>query len=259
MCRLFAYRGTPLPLSAWLLDAPHSLEKQAYQPREMVSGTVNVDGTGVTWWPGEDEPALRYLFDGPPWADPNFGHLMPRLLSGAQLGVVRSATPGIGHGIEHVQPFLDEETDLAFAHNGWIGGFRGAVGHALVSGLDPELLGTLPAFNDSAALFCAVAQRHRQGMQPADALAETLTEVVSRCQRNGHAASLNVVLATAETTIAARWAHGVPANSLYTSIREQGVLLASEALDTPEHWHPVQTGTVIELKDHTVTVTNRLS
>ena len=59
MCRLAAYAGPPAPLSALLYDPPHSLEHQAYAPRELVSGNVNVDGTGVAWWPAhEDEPLV---------------------------------------------------------------------------------------------------------------------------------------------------------------------------------------------------------
>jgi len=254
MCRLFAFSGAPQPLSTWLLDAPHSLEKQAYQPREMVSGTVNVDGTGIAWWPSPDAPAMRYLFDGPPWADPNLRHLTPRLVSGAQLGVVRSATPGIGHGIGHVQPFLDESSDTAFAHNGWLGGFRGPLGHALLGDFDPALLDALPAFNDSAALFCAVLQRQRGGASAVEALSDTLTNIVQLCERHNESASLNVVLAQADVIVAARCSLGVRANSLYTSVREHGVLIASEALDDPAQWTAVPEDSVIEMKGATMNV-----
>ena len=41
MCRLAAYVGPPASLSSIMYEAPHSLEKQAYLPREMVSGHVN--------------------------------------------------------------------------------------------------------------------------------------------------------------------------------------------------------------------------
>ena len=86
------------------------------------------------------------------------------------------------------------------------------------------------------------------------ALTDTLREVLSLCEEHRQAASLNVVLSNAEATVAARCARGVPANSLYTSTREQGLLIASEAMDAPEQWAPVPDGSVIELKGGTVTV-----
>jgi glutamine amidotransferase len=49
MCRMAAYVGPDAPLSALLYDPPHSLERRAYQPRELIHGAVNVDGTGVAW------------------------------------------------------------------------------------------------------------------------------------------------------------------------------------------------------------------
>ena len=49
MCRIAAYAGPPVTLSAVLYDPPHSLERQAYRPNELVHGTVNVDSTGVAW------------------------------------------------------------------------------------------------------------------------------------------------------------------------------------------------------------------
>jgi len=94
MCRFAAYHGPPRPLAEMLYEAPHSLERQAYVPREMVEGHVNVDGTGVVWWPhGDDEP-LRYVTVLPPWSDPNLPTLAPRLQGRTILGSVRSATPG---------------------------------------------------------------------------------------------------------------------------------------------------------------------
>ena len=45
MCRLAAYLGEPIPLAEALYRPSHSLQKQAYAPRELVDGYVNVDGT----------------------------------------------------------------------------------------------------------------------------------------------------------------------------------------------------------------------
>lgn len=219
MCRYFAYRGPAAPLSTWLYDAPHSLEKQAYQPAEMVRGTINVDGIGFAWWQLEDPQPFRYVFDGPPWSDPNLPTLAPRLTSGLQLAQVRGATPGIGVGAAHVQPFVDDETRIAFTHNGWLGGFRGPVGHELLRRLPAHRFASLPTMNDSAALFCLVAERVTRGSPLADALVDGAAEVLAVCREHEQAATLSVTVVSADATVAIRTALGVPSNSLYQSVR----------------------------------------
>ena len=215
----------------------------------MVSGTVNVDGTGLAWWQGDEPEPLRYVFDGPPWADPNLRHLTSRLVSGHQVGVVRSATPGIGFGIAHVQPFVDERSRIAFAHNGWIGGFRGALGQELLAGLHPSEFSLIPALNDTAALFRAVTQRISDGIPADTAVIETLAEVVRLCNIHNEAASLNVLLARADFTLAVRCSYGVEPNSLYFSSQDRGLLVASEPLDTTQPWETIPPNSIIELQD----------
>ena len=68
MCRLAGYVGAPTTLASLLYDPRHALERQAYLPREMVSGTVNVDGTGIAWWSGEEAEPMRYVSERPPWS-----------------------------------------------------------------------------------------------------------------------------------------------------------------------------------------------
>ena len=239
MCRYFAYRGKPGALARWLFESPHSLERQAYRPREMVNGTVNVDGTGIAWWDADDPVPLRYVFDGPPWADPNLPGLAPRIASGVQLAVVRSATPGIGHGAGHLQPYVHPGAGVAVAHNGWLGGFRGPVGQHLLGSLEPAVFAALPALNDSAALFCAVVQRLLAGTDLADALVAVVEDTLALCRRHREAASLNLAVCSAVQTVAVRAADGVRPNSLYVSARAEGHLLASEPLDDDGTWEPV--------------------
>jgi glutamine amidotransferase len=43
VCRLVAYFGPPLPLSAVLADAPHGLIHQSFAPQEMTSGRAERD------------------------------------------------------------------------------------------------------------------------------------------------------------------------------------------------------------------------
>ena len=52
MCRLLAYAGAPLPADVPVFSGDHSLVRQSYAPREMLSGQVNADGHGVAWYRG---------------------------------------------------------------------------------------------------------------------------------------------------------------------------------------------------------------
>lgn len=220
-----------MPLSTWIFDAPHCLERQAYQPRELVSGTINVDGTGVGWW-NQGEPApLRYVFDGPPWADPNLPSLAPRISSGTQLAVIRSATAGIGHGPGHLQPFTHEAAAVAVAHNGWVGGFRGPLGQRMLANLDSSRFAELPAMNDSAVIFSAIVQRILAGSTAESALRSVTQEVLELGRSYGQIVTLSIAVSDANQTVAVRTADGIQPNSLYMSARNEGHLLASEPLD----------------------------
>lgn len=241
MCRLAGYIGhAPATLSSLLYDPPHSLQHAAYAPREMLSGHVNVDGTGVAWWdPGSSEP-LRYVTDQPPWADPNLPGLAHRLRSGTILAAVRSATPGIGFGPANVAPFVDG--GLAGVHNGWIGGFRGGVGRNLVGLLNEDRFGRLDAMNDSLVLFSLVAQalEVEPGTSLGDAVTETLDSVAKQVLAAGERAALNLVVATADSIVAARTSAGFGLNSLYVRREGGASWIASEPLDDSAGWAPVE-------------------
>ena len=247
MCRLAGYIGTePLALSALLYDPPHSLEHASYAPREMVNGTVNVDGTGVAWWPeGRTEP-LRYVSTQPPWADPNLPGLAPALSGTPVLAAVRSATPGLPFGPDNVSPFVIE--GLAGVHNGRVGGFGGGVGRALLSRLSDERFGRLAAMNDSLALFLLVAQQldDEPGWLLADALTRVIQDTVKAVTAAGETASLNLVIASADEIVASRTSASTEINSLYIRRTNQGSWVASEPLDSDKEWTRVP--------DHSITV-----
>ena len=249
MCRYFAYRGEPAPLSKWVFDASRSLERQAYQPLELVSGTINVDGTGVGWWNQGESAPLRYVFDGPPWADPNLSTLAPRIVSGTQVAVVRSATPGIGHGPGHLQPFTHDAAGVAVAHNGWVGGFRGPLGQQMLADLDSDRFAELPAMNDSAVIFSAIVQQILGGATTDSALRTVTEKVLELGRSHGQAVTLSIAVSDADQIAAIRTATGVRPNSLYMCARDEGHLLASEPLDDGV-WEPTPI-------DHLVVMTTR--
>lgn len=248
MCRLAGYVGDrPTVLSALLYDPPHSLEHASYVPRELVNGTVNVDGTGVAWWRDGDETPLSYITDKPPWADPNLPGLARKLEGRTVLAAVRSATPGLAFGPANVAPFVSG--NLAAVHNGWIGGFRSAVGRRLLQRLSDERHAELLAMNDSLALFLLVLQHLDNAAEAsvADAVSATIELVAGEVDRAGEAATLNLVVASAAEIVAARTSAGAPVNSLYVRRTDHAGWVASEPLDPDDAWEAVPEHSLVTL------------
>ena len=225
-----------MPLSALLYEPAHSLEHAAYAPEELLSGTVNVDGTGAAWWPEGGSGPLRYVTEKPPWADPNLPGLAPSLEGATILAAVRSATPGLPFGTDNVAPFVVGR--LAGAHNGRIGGFRRSLGRTLLAGLDDDRFGQLTTMNDSLALFLMVVQQIDD--QPESSLSDAVTSVIQRTAKTviaaGEVATLNLVVASSGEIVAARTSAGDDINSLYTRTTAEGSWLASEPLDDDAGW-----------------------
>jgi len=248
MCRHAAYVGAPEPLSTLLYDAPHSLEVQSYRPREMLSGHVNVDGTGVAWWAAGEDAPLSYVSERPPWSDANLPHLAPRLRGAPIVAAVRSQTPGMPTGAGAAHPFVVQR--WAGTHNGYLEGFSG-VSKALVERVDGELLEHLGVLSDARVLFLGAVSLARRGATLQEALLQTAANAAALCDAQGSAASLNLVLADATQVVALRAAQGVAANSLHVLAQgarwPQGNLVASEALDDDPGWRRVDENRLVTL------------
>lgn len=228
MCRHLAYLGPPVPLAALLYDPPHSLLRQTWAPRDMRGGgTINADGFGVGWYPGDGEPPIRYRRDCPMWADAELPGLATVTRSTAVLAAARSATPGMPVVHTAVAPFTDGR--WLFSHNGVIAGWPDSV-TAVAARLPVRDLLTLPAPTDSALLWALVAARLRAGSGPATAVAETVAEVTAAAPGS----RLNLLLLGAGTAVATAYGHAL-------SIRADGdaALLSSEPLDNLPGWRRV--------------------
>jgi glutamine amidotransferase len=243
VCRLAAHVGPPAPLSSLLYDPPHALEEQAHSPRELLHGTVNVDGTGVAWWPTRDRPPLRYVTERTPWADPNLPELARRLEGTPIVAAVRSATPGIPLGTDAVAPFTAD--GLAFAHNGWLGGFGDGVRGRLEDRVDPAVHHATRAASDSLVLFGLVRTHLRAGSGLAEAVTTALTDAADACRAADRRATLNVVVSDGARVVATRCSVGLAGNSLYTHTGPHAWRLASEPLDPDEDWEPVPDGSLL--------------
>lgn len=241
MCRLAAYAGPPAPLSTLLYDPPRSLQVLSYQPRELLYGHVNVDGTGVAWWEGQDPAPLRYATPTPAWSDPNLPGLAPRLHGRVQIAAVRGATPGIPFGPANVAPFVHD--GVAMAHNGWIGEFRRGTGRALAGALPDDLYGAMSAVSDSIVLFHTILAHRRADLDLVAATAAAIGDVAKVVEAHGTQSTLNVAISDGTTLVASRASVRDDCNSLYLAEGARrwpdAVVLASEPLDDDPAWRAV--------------------
>lgn len=263
MCRFAAYVGPPAPLSALLYDPPHALDHQAYAPREMLTGHVNVDGTGVVWWPepgGGGEEPLRYVTERPPWSDPNLPGLSRRLTASMALAAVRSASPDVPFGPGLVGPFV--RGNVAGVHNGWLGRFRERTGRELAARLPEHLYAAADAVSDSLLVFLTVV-RHLEERPEAGlsgALRAAVAEILDVCAAEDAFATLNVAVADGESLAAVRTSRGTEGNNpVYVLQGGAGwpgaTVLASEPLDDDPAWEPVPDDHLLDVSAGGVTTT----
>lgn len=243
MCRMAAYAGAPAPVDHLFTGFPHGLERQAYAPRELLSGHVNVDGTGLVCWPLGARAPLRHATALPPWNDANLRDLGAALSAPLQLAAVRSGTPGQAFGREAAAPFLRD--GVALAHNGFVKDFAARGLPALLEGLPRERWGTAGAPTDSNLLFAHLLQARREHpTAPLDeALRTALTRVGDAVRAAGLEARLDVLACDGAELVAARSAVGLESNTLYAAgLPEGGLILASEPLDPALEWRALDDG-----------------
>lgn len=192
-------------------------------------GAALPNGSG----PGMPAAPLRYRSDRPLWADPDLPAIAAVTRSGAVLASIRSATEGMPVLYTAVAPFA--EGRWLFSHNGRVLGWPDSVA-GLAAALPVRDLLTLPAPTDAALLWALVRDRLRRGADPADALAETVTEVASVAPGS----RLNLLLTDGNTAVATTYGHAL---SVWTG--DGAVLLSSEPLDDDQRWRPVPQGHLI--------------
>lgn len=234
MCRHLAYLGEPRPLAALVLNAPHGLYSQSYQPRDMRgAGTVNVDGFGVGWYrPGHPDP-VRYRGGRPLWADDSFAQIAAVTESGAVLAAVRSATDGMPVVHTACAPFTSGR--WLFSHNGSVAGWPGSMAE-LASTVPVTDLLTMDAATDSALLWVLLRARLDAGADPGKALAKLVAEVAAAAPGS----RLNLMLTDGREVWATAWGH-----SLTTRLSSEGVTVASESCDDLPGWEPVPEGYLV--------------
>ncbi|MBJ6641416.1 MULTISPECIES: ergothioneine biosynthesis protein EgtC [unclassified Streptomyces] len=234
MCRHLAYLGPEQPLGRLLVEPPHSLYRQSWEPRRQRYGTVNADGFGVGWYAPDDPAPARYRRAGPIWADQSFADLARVVRAGAVLAAVRDATLAGADAEAAAAPFAAGR--WLFSHNGAIAGWPDSAAH-LVPGLPPVELLSLQARTDSAFVWALVLHRLRSG----DDLAEALGDTVGRFAAAAPASRLNLLLTDGETIAATAWGDSL----WYRTEPGPGTVVASEPYDDDPLWQEVPDRTVL--------------
>jgi glutamine amidotransferase len=247
MCRLVGYAGPPLPVGHLVFGGRHSLYRQSYAPRELLSGSVNADGWGVVWYPEaergrpSERGPVRIARAEPIWYDPDLRRLLDAAEAPVALAALRNATPGLPVDGPGLLPLV--HGSWAFVLNGWIPRFRSHHMRALRASLPDELYAALAGVSDAETLFLLAVARLDDGAGPLEALEEVAGRVAERLEP-GEEARLTLVLSSPEGIWALHGATGdTTCNSLYLSLdggpSGEGVLLASEVLDDGGSWRPV--------------------
>jgi len=244
MCRHLAYLGPQASLQAVLTDPPHGLYRQSWASRRQRYGTVNADGFGVGWYADGDPVPARYRRALPIWADESFADLSRVTRTGALLAAVRSASPGTEHGATSVAPFAGDE--WLFSHNGRIDGWPSSAA-AIAATLPAATLLELDARVDSALLWALVLHRLRSGLAPADAISDTIRALAEA----GVTGRFNFLLTDGRRIVA-----NAAGDTLCYRICEESLIVASEPCDDEGGWVDVPDGSVIEVSDGLVEVSD---
>jgi glutamine amidotransferase len=217
MCRHLAYLGPPVTLASLLYDAPQSLVRQSWAPRNQRYGTINADGYGIGWYQPDvaAEPG-RFRRAGPMWADRSLESLARVVRSGAFLAAVRSATPPAPIEETGAAPFTDGR--LLFSLNGRVTSDL----VALRSQVSEHRRAGIQGVSDAELLFALLLDCLDAGSPPANALSGLVATVPGR---------LNLLLTDGATI----WGTTSGDTLCWTSWRG-GVVVASEPFDDEPGW-----------------------
>lgn len=230
MCRLVAYAGAPTPLAPLLFGGSHALLRQSWAPRELLSGSVNADGWGISWYDG-DGPARRLAEPRPLWQEEALEGVLGGIRSGLAVAALRNATPGIPVDRSGLLPLTLDR--WSFVLNGFVPDFHAAHMRALRAELPDGLYARLRGASDSETLFLLAVAQVEAGADPLEALRAVAARVAARV---GEAeAQLTMLLTGGRELALLRTSTVAETNSLYLArghaLAPGGTLVASEPLD----------------------------
>jgi len=270
MCRFVLYLGPEITVSSLVTEPSHSLIRQSFMSREREE-PLNGDGFGVAWYAhGVSDAAAVFKDISPAWNNHNLLNVARVVKSDCIMAHVRAASSDFPVTQLNCHPFVWR--DLAFMHNGDLGGFP-ALRRKLLARLSNEAFDWIKGSTDSEHIFalyidhylaCEGKQDGAERLESAlRATLETLAELRAELPEAADA-YLNLAITNGRTAVATRVASaGDEPESLYVIGGRQydcvdgvcvmrpgssnAVLVASEPLSADEGWTKVETNQMVTI------------
>ena len=149
MCRLMAYKGTPIIMDKLLYQPKNSLVNQSINAKE-IEEPLNGDGFGVGWYaPEVNYEPITFVSVNPAWSNRNLRNLAPKIKTDCMLAHVRAASVGeVSESNCHPFPYKN----LLMAHNGGVEEF-GKIKRHLREPLSDEMYNWIKGQTDSEHIF----------------------------------------------------------------------------------------------------------
>ena len=261
MCRFVLYLGSEITISSLITEPSHSLIRQSFMSREREE-PLNGDGFGVAWYaPDVSGQPAAFRDISPAWSNQNLLGLARVVKSSCIMAHVRAASSNLAVTQLNCHPFL--WNDLAFMHNGDLGGFA-RIRRRLVERLSDDSYTWIKGSTDSEHIFALFIDHYRrfesrpQLERLEGAMRATLVTLQELVQEGGvtEGATLNLAVTNGHCAVVSRVSTlGETPNSLYVNegfaytcvdgvcMMNRGpraaVLVASEPLSEDEGWKAV--------------------
>jgi glutamine amidotransferase len=149
MCRLLAYKGTPIVLDKLLYQPKNSLITQSFEAKELEE-PLNGDGFGVGWYvPELSRQPATFVSVYPAWNNRNLRSLAPRVKASCMFAHVRAASVG-DVSEANCHPFVHHQWMMM--HNGGVEDFH-KMKRAIRSPLSDGLYNWIKGQTDSEHIF----------------------------------------------------------------------------------------------------------
>lgn len=247
MGRLVCYLGAPASPAPLVFGGAHSLYRQSWAPREMLSGSINADGYGVVWY--HQGTPRRMTGPGPIWQDRETEGVLESVSSPCVLAAVGSSSPdrdrrGIGS-----LPLVHE--GWSFALDGFVPDFRRRHMRPLRERLRDDLYAALQGASEAETIFLLAVQEAEGAETSLSAALERVAGLVVERVGRKEEAQLNMILSDGARVGILRTATVLLTNSLYMAryqdVGPGGIVVASERLDPASAWEAVDGHHRVEL------------
>lgn len=209
MCRLLAYKGTPIIIDNLLYKPKNSLINQSLNARE-IEEPLNGDGFGIGWYvPEVNNEPVTYVSVNPAWSNRNLRNLAPKVKTECMIAHVRAAS--VGEVSEsNCHPF--QYKNLLMAHNGGIENFS-LVKRKIREPLSDEMYNWIKGQTDSEHIFAYLVnylnKNHKvvNSDAVADAFENTFAFVKKIMKEVGvtEPAYLNMAITDGQFIVGTRW------------------------------------------------------